>query len=405
MAGTSIAALGLALLAAAGCSPAETPGPASSAEPEEAIASASFEPPVPWSHPIDDYLAAGYARHHGLFRKGIHDLVVHEGRLYLAYGDAQHNLGDAVPIALRYLASPDDPTPVSELVTDEHEIRRFRLLGSDLVAVGMDAVGQGYVGNLYVRGAGADARWRKRSALAGGVHVHDVAEHRGFVYAVGSGADDAAEWQAGRHFAYLWRAPGLDGPFETVQRLGNRPGRYARFVRLLSLGDVLYVFGDEGRGMEVERVANLRLDGADLAPLPAHHPLAAANVLEADPLLPGRALVRGAPSLAEPLSRAAWEVREDGGVRELGALAGRSVVDVYPHPATGEVLFLSEGTAQGPSPSTWDVAISVTRDLVTWTELVRFSSPARPESVAWWRGRIVYGTWDGEIWQAPARRP
>jgi len=388
---------------AAGCSPADE-SPPGSPEREEAIASASFDAPVPWSHPIDDYLAAGYGRHRGLFRKGIHDLVVYEGRLYLAYGDAEHNLGDVVPIGLRYLASPDDPTPMTELVTGDHEIRRFRLLGSDLVAVGMDALGHDYVGNLYVRGPGA--AWRRHRALPGGVHVHDVAQHRGAFYAVGSGAGGDDEWSAGRHFAYLWRAPALDAAFETVERRANRPGRYARFLRLLSLGDVLYIFGDEGRGVEVERVANFRLDGAALAPLPASHPLADAVVLEADPVLPGRALLRGAPSPAEPLARAAWEIGDDGRVRPLGGLAGRSVVDVYAHAGTGEVLFLSVASeAPAPASSTWDVAISVTRDLATWTELVRFSSRVRPESIAWWRGRIVYGTWDGEIWQAPARRP
>jgi hypothetical protein len=361
-----------------------------------------FGEPKPFARPIDDYLEAVAERSHGHMHTGIHDLAVHAGHLYLAYGDADRNLGDVRPATLRYLPRPDATRAVVELEPPEHEFRHLRRYDGTLFAPGLDAVGQGFGARVYRRPYGG--AWQTSADLPGGVHVEDVAPFEGALWAAGTGGRDENSWAGGLQQALLWRSDDGGAHFRVAVR-GSAPdaggeGGTSRFHRLLVAGRRLFVFGYRSAGGAPDRVLNGAVAAGRFAPLGPGDPLAGVVVAEADAVGEGRAVLRGAPSLQDH-RRAAWLLEAAGPPRRLHAFDGRTVADVFVHEPSGEVLLLViDGDAWPRAPGAWNGVLYVTRDFVDFHEVVRLPSHVRPVCVAAWEGRLFFGTVDGALWRA-----
>ena len=362
----------------------------------------TFGPLQPWANPIDDYLEAGM-QHAGLFLRGVHDLVVWEGRLYLGYGDANVNLGRVIPIEVRSFTSPDEPEPLREFATDEEQIEHYRVLEQGLYIAGVDATEDAWLGNVYYRGEAGD--WTKSRTLQGGVHVHDVAGHGGAVYAVGSGAAPE-EWEAGDIFAHLWRSEDSGASFEIVARRHNGGDGDARWTRLISRPEGLYVFGYASNAQFViDEIVNGVWDGQEVTPLADDHPLRWVLVDQSHPLPDGTALLTGVDASAQPLRRRAFRMSGDGVVEPVAGLQGLSVLDVAPHLPTGEVVLMVEqgDEVSDELRSSWAPKILISSDLESFTEALSFESERPPGAIVYWRGALYFGSGEGQVLRSAGR--
>ena len=372
------------------------------------LAGSAFAPFAPWSRPIDDYLAVGEQRYGPAgFLRGIHDLVVFADRLFLAYGDANVNMGRHVPIEVRAYVDPALPTPEAEFATDEEHVERYRVLGRRLWIAGVDATEDAWLGNLYERTeAGV---WTKHRTVRGGVHVHDVAGFDGAAWAVGSGATPE-EWNAGDIYAHLWRTWDAGETIAVVARSHNGGVGDARWVRLLPVtagathGLLVFGYGSDATGSIDTLPHGTVASGGDVVtPLAADHPLRLVFITETDPLPDGSGLVRGVDASREPLRTVVHHATDASDAAPVEHFRDRTVVDVFVHAPTGEVLVLSqEGDdyLAGNNLTHWSLRLEVTHDLASWTELMTFETDVRPRAVAAWRGDLYLGTDDGEVWRA-----
>ena len=236
-------------------------------------ANSSYKAPTFWSEPIADYLISGEENYPDGFNRSIVALYVFDGRLWIGYGDSGVNMGTVTPIEFRKFDDPNNPEHSAALVdgvgqgapqrtptdTGEEKIVPYRNLDGRLWQAGSDsndpdehwtqaipAPEKLIQGNLFVlEGSTNEPVWRKLRSIPGGEHVHDVAQFDGSLYAVGSGADNRAEWESGRIYRYLWRSEDGGRTFSTFHRamypdlsMGD-----TRYRALLSVGNTLYVFG------------------------------------------------------------------------------------------------------------------------------------------------------------------
>ncbi|MBW2458340.1 MAG: hypothetical protein JRI68_27805, partial [Deltaproteobacteria bacterium] len=331
---------------------------------------------------------------------GIHDLTVHQYHLYLAYGDANINLGSVIPVGLRHFSSDDDPGATNEFDTDEEQIDRYRSLGGDLFAAGPDATEDGWLGNIYYRRD--QGPWVKSRTLDGGVHVHDVEAFGGAHWAVGSGAQPE-EWNAGDIYAHLWRSGDGGESFEIVERVHNGGDGDARWIRLLPVGGELYLFGYTSNAQyQTDNIIGATHDGTNLTMLADGHPLRWVFALETDPITDELGILRGVDVSQSTLLHAAYRVTPTG-VSQVDGLIGKTVVDLSVHEPTGEILLLThEGDDYQASfaLTEWQLSVVVTTDFETFTELLSFTSDVPPSSIAFWRDRLYYGTDHGQVWRA-----
>jgi hypothetical protein len=301
-----------------------------------------------------------------------------------------------VSIQFRSFASPDDTATVDEFASDDEQLDRFRILGPDLFMAGIDATEDAWLGNVYFRRPGG--MWVKSRTVQEGVHVHDVIEFAGAIWAVGSGATPT-EWMAGNIYGHLWRSTDRGQGFEIRERVWNDTMGDARLVRLLPLDGQMFVFGyrSDSAGRIRTPLSNYTYSGTTLTPLPMDQPLRSVFVSETDLLPDGGGLVRGIDLSVSPRVSGLWRVDRTGRATPLARFATQTVQDVYVHPATGEVLFLSfDGNALSER-TRWTVRITVSRDLATFTELAHFDTDVAPESIAFWRDGIYYGTGEGRL--------
>lgn len=363
----------------------------------------TYAAPKPWGDPIPDYLNAGHEEVGGwAFFRGIHDLAVWQGRLYLGYGDADKNLGRVIPIAVRSYGNPTDLAPTTEFETQEEQIDHYRALGGDLVIPGVDATEDAWLGNVYLRPAGG--AWVKRRTVPGGVHVHDVAVHAGALWAVGSGSEPD-EWNAGDIYANLWRSTDAGATFEVADRWHNLGEGDARWVWLLPAADSLWVFGYriDGQG-QLADVLNGRL-GPDGAPpvekLPDDHLLRWVYGLHTAVAPDGTGLLVGVNVSEDSLQRRLYRISPSGEVTVASGVGDVSIFDVFPVEETGETLLLArDGAAWGDAPAGAKIRILITADLEAFTELFALPNDPGYESVAAWKGGIYLGTAEGIIEQA-----
>ncbi len=332
--------------------------------------------------------------------RGIHDLTVFDDRLYLAYGDANENLGRVIPIGLRSFSSDDDPNADNEFDTDEEQVERYRLTSDGMWVAGVDATEDSWLGNVYFRSQ--PDQWVRSRTLDGGVHVHDVFDFGGAHWAVGSGSQEA-EWNVGDIYAHLWRS--LDGgtSFEVVERVHNGGDGDARWVRLLPVGDTLYMFGYTSNAQfQVDNTIGATHDGQSLTMLDDAHPLRWLFALETDRIEPQLGIVRGVDVSADLLTHGVWTLSPQGALPVAG-LVGSTVVDLFVHAPTGESVLLTydgDDYTAGFDLTSWHVRILVTADFATFDELVSFDTDVAPRSIAYWRGRLYYGTDHGQVWRA-----
>lgn len=379
-------------------------------DPSTPIASLHFAPPEPWADPIADYLEIGSANA-WTFLRGIHDLIVWQDRLYLGYGDANANLGRVVPIEVRAFGAPRPDTLAAEFRTDEEQIDSYRILGEDLFIPGIDAVEDAWLGNVYYRRPGEGEGWVKSRTVQEGVHVHDVAEHGGRVFAVGSGAAPE-EWNAGRIFAHLWVSDDRGASFDILERVeSGGEGRDARFIRLLPMADGLWCFGYRAGAQGIDELIPARWDGERLEPMPAGHPLERLFITETEAVAPDFGLLRGVDAGATPLRQGVWRLSPGGQVTALTRFAGMTVTDVYLHRPSGELLVQAWDGDDYSDPeagfrTSWSVRLLAcpVADPEDCTELCAFTSDVPPASIAYWRGSIYYGTDQGQVWRSVGSR-
>jgi hypothetical protein len=411
-----------------------TPDAGSDAELDAADSSApkkvseqSFGGFEPWARPIEDYIEVGTQVQPGLFNMRINDLAATEARLWIAYGDADYNLGEDIPIEFRYFASADDPNAQSATIdaagqgapqttpsqSGEEQIDRYRFFDGKLWQAGIDSTDPdelhtqantdppGIQGNMYRLDGDT---WKKFRSITGGEHVHDLAFYENAVYGVGSGADTRLEFEAGQIFRYLWRSTDQGATFETVQRVQHpTPGQGdTRWVTLLPTGGSLYLFGYVSTfATSSATIANAEFDGNTVTDLAASHPLHDIFPDNQVPLADGTALVWGV-DVGQPPHHVAGRVAADGTFTEFASLSGKTVLDAV-LTLDGEVLWLVNATdTYGTTPTSWEAQLLVS-DVATpdvASQVLAFSTEIEPVSVAYWQGALFLGTGDGGVLRA-----
>lgn len=391
------------------------------------VSEQSFGGFEPWARPIEDYIDVGAQVQPGLFNMRINDLAASEARLWIAYGDADYNLGEHIPIEFRYFVSADDPAAQSANIdaagqgapqttpyqSGEEQIDRYRFFDGKLWQAGIDSTDPdelhtqantdppGIQGNMYRLDGDS---WKKFRSITGGEHVHDLAFYENAVYGVGSGADTRLEFEAGQIFRYLWRSADQGATFETVQRVQHPdPGLGdTRWVTLLPTGGSLYLFGYQSTfATSSATISNAEFDGTTVTDLATSHPLHDIFPDDQVPLSDGTALVWGV-DVGAPAHHVAGRVAVDGTFTEIASLAGKTVLDAV-LTLDGEVLWLVNATdTYGTTPTSWDVQLFVSAVATpdATSQVLTFSTDVEPVSIAYWQGALFLGTGDGGVLRA-----
>lgn len=362
--------------------------------------------PAPWAEPLTDYHAAGRAHvgPMGMFMEGVHDLATYDDRLYFGYGDATVNLGRVTPIEVRSFSSDTATIARSEFTTGEEQLEHFRRLSDGLYIPGEDAVEDALLGNLYLR-TDTSTGWAKRRTLTGGVHVHDVAEFEGRLFAVGSGANDLAEWNAGRVFGYLWSSIDGGDSFDVVHRNPNGGVGDSRWTRMLPVGQLLYLFGFQTSQMgSINRLPNRIYNGLFVDELGAGHALEPLLIIETDPINEQIGFIRGIDAMVQPLRYGLWTIDENGAVERVTEFDGKTVVDVFNSEESGETLILTvEGDEWRPMRNTWRMEVWATSDVSAYAPVLAFESDIAVSALAHWRGDLYFANERGVVLRAAKR--
>jgi hypothetical protein len=127
----------------------------------------------------------------------IRDLIHHENKLYLAYGDAVVNTG---PTDVMYY-DLDKKKFFTEYTVDDEAIYKYRLVNGMLMIPGIDATEDWTYGNIYML---TDTGWIKYRSVPKGIHVNDLAWYGSRLFAsTGSIANigEQIEYAVGSIFA------------------------------------------------------------------------------------------------------------------------------------------------------------------------------------------------------------
>lgn len=391
------------------------------------ISEQSFGAFEPWATPIEDFLAVGEQEQPGIFNAKIVDLAATETRLYIAYGDADYNLGEQIPIEFRFFSSKDDPTHAAATVdatgqgapqttpyqTGEEQIDRYRFFDGKLWQAGIDSIDadelhtqantdpKAIQGNMYRLDGDS---WKKFRSITGGEHVHDLSSWSGAVYGVGSGADTRLEFEAGQIFRYLWRSTDQGANFETVERVQHPTAGAGdtRWVTLVPTGGSLYLFGYQSTfATNSATIANAEYDGTTVSDLPTSHPLYRIFPDDRLTLEDGTALLWGI-DVNPPTKYTVGRVATDGSYTLLASLASSTVLDAA-LTDTGEVLWLvNDGNDYAATPTSWNAKVLVSDAAAPDSpkELVAFTTDVEPVSIAYWQGALFLGTDDGKVLRA-----
>jgi hypothetical protein len=358
-----------------------------------------FPPLAPWRVPIQDFLDQAKKENtldYAALRKQVGDLIVFEDHLYFGYGDADINVGRLIPIQIRHYASPDDALPVVELPkTDEEEIALYRRFGDTLYIPGVDATEDAFIGNAFTRPkAGV---WTKRRSIQAGVHVHDIAEFKGALYACGSGTLNIDDWNTGKVHSWLWRSTDGGASWTAAADVANTEVGDRRFTLLVPFPDQLLVFGyrANSQGSIVELLSNA-WDGTALS----NAAVAPKRFVLGGELLDGsRALVYGV-NVQSPLRYEALSLAAGQAGQSIAALAGKAVLDAASAGAGQLVVLAADGDAYPAPTQPPAVRVLLTSDLATFKELVVASPSVWPTAIAVWRGGIYVGYADGSVWRS-----
>ena len=326
------------------------------------------------------------------FYRGIHDLAVHDHRLYIGYGDATHNVGSLVPIEIRAWQTPDPAAIQTEFVTDEEQIDRYRQVGGRLLIPGVDAAEDDLLGQIYSLDA---TGWSKDRTVRWAWHVQDVTMQGDDVIACGSGGT-IDDYNDGTVNAFLYRrTPDATGFAVDTQLPHPQPPGDHRLTNLLVVGSTLYATG-YWSDYSVSHAIAYRHTGTGLEPWDDMAGYFVTDSLSVETEL---GLVFGV--VIDATLR--WESRvvTPTGVTEALGLAGLTPLNADPLPDGGALILAREGDVY-PTPANgpWDIVVGVTTDGQDFTELARQTFNVLPRSIAFWRRSLYLGLDDGTVWRA-----
>lgn len=352
-----------------------------------------------WQEPIADYIeGASQSLNSAKLARGIHDLMVFDDRLYFAYGDATLNSGRVFPTEVRYFATPDDVAVSKEdVVTLEEQIDHYRSFGAMLYFPGVDSAEDEFLGNVFSKPAGG-VFTRHRSVTAG-VHIHDMAEFQGGLYACGSGALDAESFYTHVH-SYLWRSQDGGETFDMPGDIEATEAGDRRWTNLLPLGDELLLFGYAANAQgRINVLLQNAWDGSQLTDRPS---APGVFVTRTELLSPSKGIIVGIKADQQPLVPQTLVIEAGGTAAAVGEpLASMSVSDISVF-ASGRALVLAYGDATYPPPKLPAAPFHIfyTEDFATFTELLTVEFATWPESIAYWQGGLYVGLSDGQILRA-----
>ena len=353
--------------------------------------------PTPWQCPIEDYIDY-VVDEMGLlpdeFDHSVKELAVYEDRLYFGYGDWTYNTG---PVDVRYFGAPEGEW-TAEFTVDEESIDYYRTLDGNFFIPGVDATEDALIGNVYFKDPAGE--WGKVRELGYALHVLDVVSFDGVLYASGGGCIDMDHYYAGEDEAVIWES--VDGGYTwepVLELMTTSVLDVARWERFLVNGDSLYAFGEiityTPTGAYFENIHYVLNEGEwSEAGL-----LSNVLTLHTDPFGPDTGILTGVYFSTFTAQYRAYAL-ESGSPRTLTVFSGadEKVVDVAPV-CDAEALFLTrDGDAFPDSaepPYTYHVY--QTSDLYTFEEWLTFTSDEIVMSLAYWKGGLYFGTWDGCI--------
>lgn len=353
-----------------------------------------------WQEPLLDYFEATKGKlSQRKLRRSITDFIVFDDRLYFGYGDADLNAGRVTDIEIRYYESPDDTSFLSESVkTDEEEIALYRVFGDTLYVPGVDATEDAWLGNVLSKPSGG--KFTKHRTVTGGVHVHDIAEFQGDLYACGSGAPGAEEWNTGQVRSYLWKSGDGAQSFEAAAEIANTEVGDRRYVQMIPFPDELLVFGY--RTNPKYEIVELLSDSWDGAELKSADKLPGIFVEQTELFDKETAIIRGVLATESPLKWQTLVLRageEEGAIIE--GLHGKTVLDIMMIEESKAILVAIDGDEYPLPKDPTPFQILYTEDLKNFTTLTTSEAPvAWPTAIAHWEGGIYLGLQNGQILRA-----
>ena len=381
-----------------GCPPDPEPDP----EPVVPdITELEFEDFSTWAWPIEDYIEAGVAEHgaESQFMTDIHDLHVFADKLYVGYGDATVNMGRVFPIDVRAWTSPEPEALVSEFVTDEEQIDRYRSQGDILTIPGIDATEDAWLGNVYVGEPGG--AWFKSRTLEQGVHVHDTLIDGSTVWACGSGATPQ-EWDVGAIHSLVHRSDDGGETFEVAFRVPNEfPIGDARFTSLAMIDGAVTAFGYRSDdSWSIQRLIAWRVEDDELVDWER---MGDVLVDHAVSLEDGRALAHGV--YVGGTLRFATRLMDGDGSEDFDHVDEMTVLDLSML-ADGRVLVMAQEGDAYPMPNEDHALVMAVWDPSddSWTLLKEQTSGTLPTSIAFWRGALYMGLQDGRVRRSEGSR-
>ncbi len=117
----------------------------------------------------------------GPYARNVWDMQLFGGRIYLGHGNSSNEGPEinAGPVPVIYY-DPASSEFVEQYMTDEEQIDLYRILNGQLYIPGHDPRGSPANGNLYRL---SRTGWTKLPTVPGAVHVYDLAQHEGKLFA------------------------------------------------------------------------------------------------------------------------------------------------------------------------------------------------------------------------------
>jgi len=297
--------------------------------------------------------------------RGVHDLQLFAGRIYVGCGDWNRNRG---PIDIWSFdpASRERPVKfVKEFTVTDESVDSFRVFDGKLYVPGIDAcakIGENWeLGNLYVL---SERGWQKFRTVPNAVHVLDVARFNGKLYTA-AGLESGAALYESSDSGRSWKRCGFIPNRSTL-----RPNR---FWAIAAMESFLFAVSDQAH-QNAFRFANGRLEPLFIPLLPGCSFLHGCRV---------RRLTRfgdGVVYIAFTRKASPLFFLDDftDGARIVALFQKRYVTDIVVRDGRCHVLTFHPGASKRAA---FRGEIYVSGDMKTWTRLAVFTMPAIPNSL------------------------
>ena len=355
-----------------------------------------WQEPVLWKSPIADYIDWAIEEKElalDAFDHALKELSVFDDRLYFGYGDWTENLG---PVDIRYFDDPEADFTV-EFTIEEESIDYYRIFSNTYYIPGVDAKEDGLLGNIFYKPSEGD--WVKVRDLDYALHVLDIMEYDGALYACGGGCIDMDHYYAGQDESVIWKSEDGGDTWEVIlEEITDSADDVARWERFVKTSGRLYCFGQVTTN--TSEGAYFSNDHRQLVSGSWHEAgiLPQVLVMHTHQFNADRGIVIGISFDADPYFTA-YSVQDFGTV-ELAFLSdgGERTLDVFMEDE-GQALFLSRSGAAYPDEEAAPFTYSVyrTTDMDTFEELLTFESSEVIMSIASWRESLTMGTRQGDI--------